>query len=262
MRLAPTEVYEVATFYHHFDVVKEGDTPPPPLTVRVCDSLSCELAGAHALMGELKQRLGPACASFPRPASGAASRRRLPSSGRTPCRRRRPQRSNRSSRRKDTECPVGKYVDYAEVPRERRLRARRGVRRGQARCRERHQDDGGIGPARPGRRGLSRRPQVARVRSEPAPRLMAINIDEGEPGTFKDRYYLERDPHRFIEGALIAAWAVQIAEIYIYLRDEYAGCREILERELTALRPIRRARCRRSTCGAARAPTSAAKSRR
>ena len=91
---------------------------------------------------------------------------------------------------------------------------------------------------------------------------MAINIDEGEAGTFKDRFYLERDPHRFIEGVLIAAWAVGIAAIYIYLRDEYAGCREILERELEALRPIRRVRCRRSTCGAAPAPTSAAKSPR
>ena len=70
------------------------------------------------------------------------------------------------------------------------------------------------------------------VRSEKAPRLLAINIDEGEPGTFKDRYYLERDPHRFLEGAIIAAWTVQISEVYIYLRDEYAGCREILEREI------------------------------
>src|SRR5205814_5383178 len=74
------------------------------------------------------------------------------------------------------------------------------------------------------------------VRSEPAPRLMAVNIDEGEPGTFKDRHYLERDPHRFIEGMLIAAWAVGIEEIYVYLRDEYHACREMLERELAALR--------------------------
>ena len=73
------------------------------------------------------------------------------------------------------------------------------------------------------------------VRAEPAPRLLAVNIDEGEPGTFKDRYYLERDPHRFLEGMLIAAWAADIGEVYIYLRDEYAGCREILTRELAAL---------------------------
>jgi len=73
------------------------------------------------------------------------------------------------------------------------------------------------------------------VSAEPAPRLMAVNIDEGEPGTFKDRWYLERDPHRFLEGMLVAAWAVGIAAIYIYLRDEYAGCRAILEKELASL---------------------------
>ena len=101
------------------------------------------------------------------------------------------------------------------------------------------------------------------VSAEPAPRLMAINIDEGEPGTFKDRYYLERDPHRFIEGALIAAWAVGIDAIYIYLRDEYHGCRAILEREIAALQANpRRARFRPSIFDAAPAPTSAAKSRR
>jgi NADH:ubiquinone oxidoreductase subunit F (NADH-binding) len=91
---------------------------------------------------------------------------------------------------------------------------------------------------------------------------MAVNIDEGEPGTFKDRYYLERDPHRFLEGMLIAAWAVGIDEIYIYLRDEYAAVRAILTRELASLRRTPRFRCRRSICGAAPAPTSAAKSRR
>ena len=91
---------------------------------------------------------------------------------------------------------------------------------------------------------------------------MAINIDEGEPGTFKDRYYLERDPHRFLEGALIAAWAVGIDAIYIYLRDEYHGCRAILERRSRRSRRTRRARCPRFICGAAPAPTSAAKSPR
>ena len=101
------------------------------------------------------------------------------------------------------------------------------------------------------------------VAAERGPRLMAVNIDEGEPGTFKDRWYLERDPHRFLEGMLVAAWCAGVGEIYIYLRDEYAGCRAILETELAKLQTRSRpARCRRSTCGAARAPTSAAKSRR
>ena len=101
------------------------------------------------------------------------------------------------------------------------------------------------------------------VRAEPGPRLMAVNIDEGEPGTFKDRYYLERDPHRFLEGMLIAAWAVGIDDVYIYLRDEYAGLpRGAAARTRCAARRSARARCRRCICGAAPAPTSAAKSRR
>ena len=101
------------------------------------------------------------------------------------------------------------------------------------------------------------------VAAEPEPRLMAVNIDEGEPGTFKDRWYLERDPHRFLEGMLVAAWCAGVGEIYIYLRDEYAGCRAILEKEFRRLKArsaVRR--CRPSTCDAAPAPTSAAKSRR
>ena len=106
--------------------------------------------------------------------------------------------------------------------------------------------DGELGAARPGRRGLSRRAASGRsCAREPAPRLMAVNIDEGEPGTFKDRYYLERDPHRFLEGMLIAAWAVGIDAIYIYLRDEYAACRAMLDARARGARaPIRRARCR------------------
>ena len=101
------------------------------------------------------------------------------------------------------------------------------------------------------------------VRAEPAPRLMAVNIDEGEPGTFKDRYYLERDPHRFLEGMLIAAWAVGIDDVYVYLRDEYAGVpRDPRAGRSPRSRPIRRVSCRAFTCAAAPAPTSAAKSRR
>jgi len=124
--------------------------------------------------------------------------------------------------------------------------------------------DGRFGLARSWRRRLS--PPAASgktVASGPAPRLMAINIDEGEPGTFKDRYYLERDPHRFLEGALIAAWAVGIDEIYIYLRDEYHGCREILENEIAALRTKPTVRDpSHPSASRARAPTSAAKNPR
>jgi len=136
---------------------------------------------------------------------------------------------------KKTKCSVSKYIGYAEY-------RRKGGYKLLAQCLAGKRDAEGIIKTMEdsGLRGLGgagfpagRKWRI--VRNEPAPRLLAINIDEGEPGTFKDRYYLERDPHRFLEGAIISAWTVQIAEVYIYLRDEYAGCREILQRELKAL---------------------------
>ncbi len=243
MRLAPTEVYEVATFYHHFDVVKEGVTPPPPLTVRVCDSLSCELAGARELMGALTQSLGAAVRVLPAPCVGRCEQAPVAVVGRNPI-----------------ACATAADVESAVAAGDTRV-SRRGlhrltssigrraatslprscVRAHAPSTRKRQQIESAITAMEgSGLRGLGgagfpagRKWRI--VRAEPAPRLMAVNIDEGEPGTFKDRYYLERDPHRFLEGALIAAWAVEAAAIYIYLRDEYAGCREILERELAAL---------------------------
>jgi formate dehydrogenase len=144
-------------------------------------------------------------------------------------------RVKRVAAAKKTKCPVSKYITYAEY-------RRNGGYKLLAQCLAGKRDAEAIMKALEdsGLRGLGgagfpagRKWRI--VRKEPAPRLLAINIDEGEPGTFKDRYYLERDPHRFLEGAIIAAWTVQIAEVYIYLRDEYAGCREILQRELKAL---------------------------
>jgi formate dehydrogenase len=235
MKLAPTEVYEVATFYHHFDVVKEGDTPPPPLTVRVCDSLSCEMAGAHELMAALKGGLGSGVRVIPAPCVGRCEQAPVAIVGQNPVARATLDKVKPLVAAGKTNCPVGRYVNYAEY-------RRKGGYRIAAECLSGKRDAESIMKTMEdsGLRGLGgagfpagRKWRV--VRGEPAPRLLAINIDEGEPGTFKDRYYLERDPHRFLEGAIIAAWTVQISEIYIYLRDEYAGCRAILERELKAL---------------------------
>jgi formate dehydrogenase len=243
MRLAPTEVYEVATFYHHFDVLKEGTPPPPTLTVRVCDSLSCELAGGAVLFDALKRGLGDRVRVLTAPCVGRCEQAPVAIVGRRPIPNATPQAVSAAMTANDIECPVAEYVSYAEYRRQGgyKLAAQfvagsRNVEPATA---------GGIEAAismmeSSGLRGLGgagfpagRKWRI--VRGEPAPRLLAINIDEGEPGTFKDRYYLERDPHRFLEGALIAACAIEAAAIYIYLRDEYAGCRQILERELTAL---------------------------
>ncbi|MEO5701950.1 MAG: NAD(P)H-dependent oxidoreductase subunit E [Casimicrobiaceae bacterium] len=235
MRLPMAEVYEVATFYHHFDVVKEGEKAPPRLTVRVCDSLSCAMAGSGALESDLRTQLGSDVRVLPAPCVGRCHAAPVALVGWNPV-----DHATVSTVRalvgSGTVRPsVGPYADYA------RYRAEGGYKTLQA-C---------VNGDRPletvlatmessGLRGLGgagfpagRKWRI--VRAEPAPRLCAVNIDEGEPGTFKDRFYLERDPHRFLEGMLIAAWAVDIAEIYIYLRDEYAACRELLADELAAL---------------------------
>jgi len=262
LRLAPTEVYEVATFYHHFDVVKDGAAAPPAVTVRVCDSLSCELAGAKALLAKLPQVLGkdvrvlhapcigrceqaPAAVVHQHPVAHATvekvqalvKARRLAH----------PPASDRATfapesfiEPLDTPGP-GSTVSPAYVGYDTYRKA--GGYRLLAEClagahdaealiqKMEHSGLRGLGGA-----GFPAGRKWRIVRAEPQPKVAALNIDEGEPGTFKDRTYLERDPHRFLEGMLIAAWVVQAGACYVYLRDEYHGCRAILEQELARLK--------------------------
>ena len=236
MKLAMTEVYEVATFYHHFDVVKEGDAAPPAITVRVCDSIACEIAGSRELLTRLPALVGNDVRVLHAPCVGRCETAPVAVIGQNPVPHATTEKVTaliRAKAVKHLDAPG--HIDYAAY------RANGGYALaaacfGGAKTREdvvaAMEDSGlrGLGGA-----GFPAGRKWKLVAAEPAPRLMAINIDEGEPGTFKDRYYLERDPHRFLEGALIAAWAVGIAEIYIYLRDEYHGCRAILEREIAAV---------------------------
>jgi formate dehydrogenase len=235
MRLAPTEVYEVATFYHHFDVVKEGETPPPPLTVRVCDSLSCELAGSGELMTELKRALGSGVRVIPAPCVGRCEQAPVAVVGQNPVAQATAEKVQPLVKAGKTSCPPSNCISYADYRKKGgyALAAECLAGKRDAEAITKTMEDSGLRGL--GGAGFPTGRKWRLVKNEPAPRLLAINIDEGEPGTFKDRYYLERDPHRFLEGALIAASIVQISEIYIYLRDEYAGCREILEREIRAL---------------------------
>ena len=235
MKLAMTEVYEVATFYHHFDVVKEGDTAPPALTVRVCDSLSCELSGAGALMTGLKKALGDGVRVIPAPCVGRCEQAPVAVVGQNPVAQATVDKVKALVGAKKTQCAVGKYVTYADyrkqggyvIPAE----CLAGKRDAETLFKTMENSSlRGLGGA-----GFPTGRKWRIVRGEKGPRVMAVNIDEGEPGTFKDRHYLETDPHRFLEGMLIAAWAVQVSEIYIYLRDEYAGVRAILEKEIKAL---------------------------
>jgi formate dehydrogenase len=235
MKLAMTEVYEVATFYHHFDVVKEGQTPPPALTVRVCDSLSCELSGANALIQDLKKALGEGVRVIPAPCVGRCDQAPVAVVGQNPVAQASVDKVKPLVASKKTQCAVGKYVNYAEYRKsggyDLAIECLNGTRDAESLIKT-MEDSGlrGLGGA-----GFPAGRKWRIVRAEKGPRVMAVNIDEGEPGTFKDRYYLERDPHRFLEGVIVAAWAVQISEIYIYLRDEYAGVRAILEKEIRAL---------------------------
>ena len=235
MKLAMTEVFEVASFYHHFDIIKEGDTPPPALTVRVCDSLSCELGGANTLLTALKRALGDGVRVIPAPCVGRCEQAPVVIVGQNPVANATVKSVKALADAKRCSCAVGKYTGYAEY-------RKKGGYKIAAECLAGKRDAEAIIKAmeHSGLRGLGgagfptgRKWRI--VRGEKGPRVMAINIDEGEPGTFKDRYYLERNPHRFLEGMLIAAWAAQISEVYIYLRDEYAGVRAILEKEIKAL---------------------------
>jgi formate dehydrogenase beta subunit len=235
MKLAMTEVYEVATFYHHFDVIKDREPRPPSLTVRVCESLACEMAGARELMAELAGRVGADVRVVGAPCVGRCESAPVAVVGRNPLERASAQKVTSAIARKHTSAPEHEVVTFAQY------RAAGGYKI-LSECLSGARDAESVISAMEGSglRGLGgagfpagRKWRI--VRAESAPRLMAVNIDEGEPGTFKDRFYLERDPHRFLEGMLIAAWAAGVGEIYIYLRDEYAGCRQTLTRELAAL---------------------------
>jgi formate dehydrogenase beta subunit len=232
MRLALTEVYEVATFYAHFDVVKEGDTPPPSVTVRVCDSLSCAMAGAERLLQDLPARLGANVRVMRAPCMGACDRAPVCAVGHVQVMRAdgahvaaaaaAPPHAHAC----DTAAP---FATYARSGGYELLKACTSGTRSRDDVIKAVSDAGlrGLGGA-----GFPTGRKWSLVRAEPAPRLFAVNADEGEPGTFKDRHYLERDPHRFIEGMLIAAWVVEAADTYLYIRDEYPEVRLLLEQEL------------------------------
>jgi formate dehydrogenase len=232
MRLALTEVYEVATFYAHFDVVKEGETPPPAVTIRVCDSLSCALNGAERLLAELPKKLGAGVRVVRAPCMGTCDRAPVCAVGHVQVTQAdaakvaaaagKPPHPHvyRTPTAFEAYCGAGGY----EL-----LKACLAGARTRDEIIKIVSDAGlrGLGGA-----GFPTGRKWSLVRGEPAPRLFAVNADEGEPGTFKDRFYLERDPHRFIEGMLIAAWVVEAADTYLYIRDEYPEVRLLLAEEL------------------------------
>ena len=235
MKLALVEVYEVASFYAHFDIVMDDEAPPPPLTVRVCDSLTCELFGAQGLLKDLPAKLGDGVRVVRAPCMGGCHNAPVVALGHKLHESATLDNIAEAVAKRNTHPLPPSYPDldayraqggYAllgsclagKTPRDAVLKA---LEDAQLR---------GLGGA-----GFPTARKWRAVLAEPKPRLMAVNADEGEPGTFKDRYYMESDPHRFLEGALIGAWMVEAADTYIYLRDEYPQIRKLLLAEIDKL---------------------------
>ncbi len=235
MKLALVEVYEVASFYAHFDIVMDDEEAPPPITVRVCDSLTCELFGAQDLLRDLPAKLGDGVRVMRAPCMGGCHNAPVTAIGHALHEHATVDSVAKAVAAGETHPHVPPYPDLAAYRAQGGYKLLSDCLDGMRSVEEiiKILEDAnlrGLGGA-----GFPTGRKWRAVRAELAPRLMAVNGDEGEPGTFKDRVYLEQDPHRFLEGMLIAAWVVEAEEIYIYLRDEYPQVREALLTEIAKL---------------------------
>jgi NADH:ubiquinone oxidoreductase subunit F (NADH-binding)/NADH:ubiquinone oxidoreductase subunit E len=238
MRLSFAEVFETATFYAHFDVVKDGDEEIPPLTVRVCDSLTCAMFGAEKLLNSLqKGELGEGVRVVRAPCVGLCDHAPAVEVGHNFLKRATVASVKNAVAHQASHPHIPDYVDYNSYRAAGGYQTLERLRSGAISVEDvlKVLDDGslrGLGGA-----GFPTGRKWRSVRGEPGPRLMAVNGDEGEPGTFKDQLYLNTDPHRFLEGTLIGAHVVEAAEVYIYIRDEYPIARQILANEILKLPP-------------------------
>ncbi|MCY4463165.1 MAG: NAD(P)H-dependent oxidoreductase subunit E [Albidovulum sp.] len=236
LRMSQAEVYEVATFYAHFDVVKEGESPPPPLTIRVCDSLSCEIAGASALMQGLRESLDPAEVRVVRaPCMGRCDTAPALELGHNHIDNANIEKVAAAIAAKEFNPRLPDYEKFSDYRDSGGYGTFLAYLGGSKSVEEVQSEISNAGLRGLGGAGFPSGRKWSFVRAETGPRLLAVNADEGEPGTFKDRYFLERNPHLFLEGMLIAAWAVEAETAYIYLRDEYPAIRKILQREIAEL---------------------------
>ncbi|ARO53545.1 NADH-quinone oxidoreductase subunit F [Methylorubrum zatmanii] len=236
MSLAFAEVFETATFYAHFDVVKEGEADIPRLTIRVCDSITCAMFGADELLETLQRELASDAVRVVRaPCVGLCDHAPAVEVGHNFLHRADLASVRAAVEAEDTHAHIPTYVDYDAYRAGGGYATLERLRSGELSVDDvlKVLDDGGLRGL--GGAGFPTGRKWRSVRGEPGPRLMAVNGDEGEPGTFKDQLYLNTDPHRFLEGMLIGAHVVEAAEVYIYLRDEYPISREILAREIAKL---------------------------
>ncbi len=231
MKLSQAEVYEVATFYHHFDVVKEDEKAPPEITIRVCDSLSCQMAGAQQLLASLKKSTPENIRVVAAPCMGLCDQAPAAAIG----------KNHQGNLTAETALELAVSGKTAPViPAYQQLDAYLSgngyaVFKQKRNVEEIIETLSSAGLRGLGGAGFPSGQKWKFVRAEPGPRYMCVNADEGEPGTFKDRHYLQTKPHQFLEGMLIAGQAVEATRIYIYLRDEYPAILEILSKEIKAL---------------------------
>lgn len=235
MNLSTAEVYEVASFYHHFDVVKEGQTPPPVLTVRVCQSLTCAMLGGKELSDALQAGLGDHVRIQKVPCVGRCQHAPVAVVVQNPIDQASLESVTAAVASQAIKAEVMRYISFDDYKKAGGYQTLNRMLEGKIDVESIIQKMENSGLRGLGGAGFPAGRKWRIVRAYQGPRLMAVNIDEGEPGTFKDRHYLEQDPHRFLEGMLIAALTVGCDEIYVYLRDEYAGCREILSKEIAQL---------------------------
>jgi len=236
MKLSMSEVFEVATFYHHFTVVQDRSLDAPKKPIKICDSITCELFGSEQLINDMKRKTANADLSIQRVSCvGRCDRAPVAVYGQNAIEHASVEKIDKAIEYNLVEPNQPKAISFQEYGNTNGysiykeciegLRSVEEIIKVLSRANLR-----GLGGA-----GFPTAKKWEIVRLQTAPKVLVVNIDEGEPGTFKDRFFLEKDPHRFLEGMLIAAWAISADTCYIYLRDEYAGCRLTLQREIDLL---------------------------
>ncbi len=230
-----TEIYETASFYAHFDIYKEDDLTPPDTTIRVCDGITCEMNGCKSFEKDLKDNLDSNVRVVRAPCMGRCHQAPVVEVGKKHFVNANLSLVQKALEEQDTKPVIPNYISYDDYVKEGGYKILKDCiedKKDPMKLIEEMEQSGlrGLGGA-----GFPTGRKWRFVRAEDKPRLMAINGDEGEPGTFKDHHYLTRDPHRFLEGMLIAAWVVEATDVYIYMRDEYPDVIKFLKKEIKIL---------------------------
>ena len=230
-----TEIYETASFYAHFDIYKEDDLTPPDTTIRVCDGITCEMNGCKSLEKDLKDNLDSNVRVVRAPCMGRCHQAPVVEVGKKHFVNANVSLVQKALEEQDTKPVIPNYISYEDYVKDGGYKILKDCiedKKDPMKLIEEMEQSGlrGLGGA-----GFPTGRKWRFVRAEDKPRLMAINGDEGEPGTFKDHHYLTRDPHRFLEGMLIAAWVVEATDVYIYMRDEYPDVIKFLKKEIKIL---------------------------